>query len=715
MLSRRTVPVALAALLALAALCPAVTTQQWRQESARDFEEGRRTGLALSMRGQLTLGPRLQRFKGVGSQFVWDLAEDRARNLYLAGGDPGVVYRLDKTGKVSEFYRAAETHVRCVAVNREGVVFAGACPTATLYRIAPGKKAEVFAKLPDQYVWAMRFDRKGDLWVATGLKARLLRIDPKGKIEEVLVSKENHFLCLALDRSGDVYVGTEPGGLVYRVKPDGAASVVHDFAEPEVRALELWGGSLYVGTAGEIPLSPSKKPAPKEKATDVAKEGASDESDKGKGGVYRIVLSSLRALRWLGTGKSPVLSLARDPDDGLFVGAGAHGQLFRLGRRRSQTKVLADLPEKQVLSMLRRQGKGLYLGCANPGGLVLVEERFAPEGTYTSKVQDTGSVSRWGRVAWEGFSPQGTEILLATRTGNSKSPDKTWSAWSREYVLPDGDPVESPRARFIQYRARLRTTEPSRTPVLDTVTVSYLPMNRPPRLLSVRVGDETVAGEASDAPSSKSKGRKPRKSPPKSKAKAGRKTTLKISWKAEDPDGDKLLYQVLFRGLGDTVWRPIGDADASTSREWDTLTLPDGRYHIRVIASDAPANPPGTDLRTERTSRPIVVDNTRPRLKDARVKTDVLGRPTLHGLAVDDLGAIVGVSVSVTGTKWIPVMASDRVYDSREERFQIQAPVRKGGPTSILVRIEDAAGNIGAARARFQAPKPKGEGPKTKD
>src|SRR6185295_9422973 len=48
--------------------------------------------------------------------------------------------------------------------------------------------------------------------------------------------------------------------------------------------------------------------------------------------------------------------------------------------------------------------------------------------------------------------------------------------------------------------------------------------------------------------------------------------------------------------------------------DWDTTALPEGKYRVRVEASDELANPPDQSLKHELVSETVLVDNTPPRI-----------------------------------------------------------------------------------------------------
>ena len=79
----------------------------------------------------------------------------------------------------------------------------------------------------------------------------------------------------------------------------------------------------------------------------------------------------------------------------------------------------------------------------------------------------------------------GNQIELSTRSGNTETPDETWSPWSAAYKTPDGSPITSPKARYLQWRAVL--TGKGDGPVLASVTAAYLQRNLRPQVRSITI------------------------------------------------------------------------------------------------------------------------------------------------------------------------------------------------------------------------------------
>ncbi|MFA5779206.1 MAG: DUF2341 domain-containing protein, partial [Elusimicrobiota bacterium] len=123
-------------------------------------------------------------------------------------------------------------------------------------------------------------------------------------------------------------------------------------------------------------------------------------------------------------------------------------------------------------------------GAGGNGGSGIVVVRYLdyyPAGELQSRAIDTGKKgTRWGQVSWGQSVPAGTSIKLKTRTGDTATPDGTWSAWNSSsvptgewYTVATGTPVASPRSRYIQYISSFTTIYSTNTPQLNEVTIQY--------------------------------------------------------------------------------------------------------------------------------------------------------------------------------------------------------------------------------------------------
>ncbi len=168
---------------------------------------------------------------------------------------------------------------------------------------------------------------------------------------------------------------------------------------------------------------------------------------------------------------------------------------------------------------------------------------------------------------------------------------------------------------------------------------------------------------------------------------------MKITYKAKDENNDKLIYQIDFRKIGWTNWIKIKDKIETDSFEWDAKTVEDGRYEIRVTASDERSNTAATKLTGSRISDPVVVDNTGPAIKDSSIKTEDK-TVTLKLKAVDELSAIGKLQYTVdSSADWTGTLPDDLVYDTTEEDFTIVIKDLKAGEHIISVKVADDVNN----------------------
>src|SRR5690606_25045831 len=128
-----------------------------------------------------------------------------------------------------------------------------------------------------------------------------------------------------------------------------------------------------------------------------------------------------------------------------------------------------------------------------------------------------------------------------------------------------------------------------------------------------------------------------------------------------------LAYQL----LGSETWidmlRPQ-ERLTKTSYTWDTSSLPEGRYRVRVAASDELSNPPGSVETYALVSNTLVVDNTAPRFEKLTVAN---GR--LSGAVVDGMGPVARIEVSIAGTdEWLPLSPTDGIFDEAREEFSVE-------------------------------------------
>jgi hypothetical protein len=95
---------------------------------------------------------------------------------------------------------------------------------------------------------------------------------------------------------------------------------------------------------------------------------------------------------------------------------------------------------------------------------------YAASGTYTSKVFDAGAPVSWLTMSWTADSPAGTNIVVSYRTGNTATPDATWTAFAP--VSASGGALAG-SSRYIQYSVQESTTNTAQTPAVKDVVIAF--------------------------------------------------------------------------------------------------------------------------------------------------------------------------------------------------------------------------------------------------
>jgi hypothetical protein len=129
---------------------------------------------------------------------------------------------------------------------------------------------------------------------------------------------------------------------------------------------------------------------------------------------------------------------------------------------------------------------------------------------------------------------------------------------------------------------------------------------------------------------------------------------------------------------------------------WDTTSAPDGPYTVKITASDAASNAPGTALTAERESETFEIDNTAPAVEVTAVRA-AQGRSVVTFTVRDGHSPLDRVEYSLDATRWRVVYPVDGIADSREERFEIT--LESGVALPVMIRAVDELNNVGSAVA----------------
>ncbi|HUW81282.1 MAG TPA: hypothetical protein VMZ31_00640 [Phycisphaerae bacterium] len=696
----------------------AVKTELWVENEPPQLEEGQFENTVSTSLGQVLLDRSAEEvFTGRDDvDYVHALVEGADGALYAGTGPSGLVLKIHD-GSVSELFRVPDrenVNVWSLLWTEAGLLAGVDGPEATIYAIDPAGGAEParWSLAGARYVWAMVQAPDGTAYAATGPEGKLFALQG-GVWQVVHDSEDENLLCLAVGKSGTLYAGSDGRGLVVRIDPvSGKSFVLYDAVEDEIGALLVGAdGSVYAGTASAEQAKPGRSPEPRPGGKPEAPASVSDERSspqaagaastrparpvqmgrppasevpRGKkvsgNAVYRIDASGFvtEVLRE----SMMVLSLVK-ADGQLVVGTGNEGRIYGLRPSQDEVSVLRRLASSHVSSLCLKVDGSIAVGASNPGGVYVMSAGYAPRGTFVSRVLDADRVSRWGQARVWTNRPAGTEVTLALRCGNTAEVvESLWSDWTGELPTADAAAVPLTPARFLQYRLTLTTEDAAVSPVVDKVQIARQADNRPPIVADVRAKPDVKKRPKPAQPAAKQAGD------------ISPQDVWLIEWTATDANGDTLVYDVFFREVDRSGWIRLAEDVAKPPYRWETRSVADGLYQIRVVAKDTPDNPPQTALSAGRVSDTIVVDNSPPEIKDLTTSKVAGGMVHIQADLSDDWTNISRCHYSVdSNEKWTAVLPGDGIFDSQSEQVRFRVGPLDVGDHRLAVRAIDEQDN----------------------
>lgn len=701
----------------------------WRVNTRADVERGDSRGVTIADNGMISLAPSLKEVFDTKQAYIWSTVGDEKGNVYLGTGNEGRVFKVAPDGKGSLLFKSSELSVMALALDDKGNVYAGTSPDGKVYRITPSGEAKVFFEPKSKYIWSLAFDSKGHLLVGTGDKGIIYRVNSDGVGAPFVKTTQTNITVLRTDAAGNVIVGTDPGGLLLRITPEGKAFTLFDSAQKEVRDIAISkNGDIYVlalsdsaaggggNAASPSSLTAMNAPMPMDDGVtvtisdltivDAGNVSSSSMSSSGggqtKSALYKIDSSGVGSTIW-DSKDATAFALSLENDGRLLVGTGLKGRIFSV-KSSENPSLLAQSPEGQTSNFLRI-GNTVYAATSNLGKLFKLEAEASGTGSYTSYVRDAQTASTWGRISWTGEG----SIELQTRSGNTSAPDSTWSDWSKPIANVDGDPITSPSARYIQWRATLKRAG-NVSPRLREVAVSYLPRNSAPRISSLNVlplgtslqpplvppqnegGGDPFGNDDSNISSSM-------QMPPRRIFQRG---AVAIQWKAEDANGDNLEYSVYYKSVFADDFFLLKSGLKDNYFTVEPNALPDGKYVFRVVATDAISNPAGLNLSDEKETEPVDIDNSPPSVTfDAPRITGNSVDLIFH--ASDNVSMIRRAEYQIDGGQWKTVFPVDGIADSKREDFRVSIQLPDAKNHVIALRAFDSGANIGSTQSVVKA------------
>ncbi|MFC1544684.1 hypothetical protein ACFL4X_00815 [Gemmatimonadota bacterium] len=712
----------------------------WKTDSRKDLLAGETEGVSVLADESLSLAPEIKPFAQPKVPHIWAMAADGHGGVYLGTGHEGIVYRVDSAGDTTVVFDALEPEITSLAVTKSGDLFVGASPEGRVYRIPRGSgEAEIYFDPEETYIWKMLAGPGGELYVAVGLKGGVYKVTGNGQAKVVLETEEQHILSLALDHKGNLLAGSAGNALIYQVTPGGEASIVYDSPLNDIRSIvvdndnNLFVAALEIKSGAEQGQNVFSQPNDMDGPADGKKqEQSNQEGQELKRGmimrppavrmapptnseIYYFDQDRFVTRIWRESGDA-IMALGLSPDgQAMFVASKDKRSLYKINKRGELT-LINKFGSGEVTDFLDLGGR-ILICTHSPGRVHVLEPGYMRMGKFTSEVQKAGIPAQWGTLSWLGETPSGTKVSFRTRSGNTDKPDTTWSAWSAPINGTPGETITSPVRRNFQWQVTLETSKPLRTPRLNEVSVSYLRRNRAPMISPVRLMPQGlyIKPSATALEGGGDKQKYPVEvallmessnggtdNPFQGKKEYDRKMRM-AGWNANDANGDRLAYSVYYKGVQENTWRPLAQKTESNAVIFDTESIADGRYLIKVVAFDSLDNAESRAMNAERLSSPFFVDNTAPMVKDLAAKKQADGSVVVSFRVEDVTTRIERVELTLDSEPAKLLAPDDSLLDTQLEGFHITLDKPENGEHTISIMAWDRFYNRTAARISFKS------------
>lgn len=675
-------------------------------------------------------------------RYLVALCEDSKGNIYAGAGGGGKVYKVpagyqpkdaDRTDALPPFVTTGGDYVTALAVDPQDNLYVGTGNEGILYRITPEGKSAVLYDAKENSITALALDRSGNVYAGTGPRGLLYRIAPDGTATVVYDRASSFYTGIRLVNDGTLFATTV--NAAYHIYPSqiNSSQTASSQSDPSHtgRSVPLAGKPMP-----ERSLPPSSVPAlvqPLDNPRDV-----------------------------------DFLTLALLPDNSIAIGTGNIGEIYtsRPNSKENSDNNQGGVGNGPTVSASQGVFESVIHDCkliSRWGTIRTVA--LLPDGTRLRVETRTGNVaepdvtwSRWetpldlGKGDARILSPaarfiQYRLILTASPSGEgvaTGSPGTPTPAL-REVALSYLPRNQAPRVAFLtpQGGERWAKTQNIRwagnDPDNDTLTYELFYSTdgatwQPLSVNSSKPGGATAPGN-SNTPSGPPATRSPQ---PATQAGANtlEETARLLAAQGNVPDAIKnqILESVRQRQQQNRAKSAGGDAivtevesgtdttpsaklaggatsnasggfgQRNSSRAFDTSSLPDGTYWLKVVASDIASNPTDPQV-TQVISEPFMIVNTLPVL--SLVGSPVVtaeGHVIVTGVATQKLISITAVQYRVDGGEWLSATPKDGLFDSTQERFSLTTVPLSAGKHTLEIVAFNAANNRATQKVELTVP-----------
>lgn len=651
----------------LASYLGAVRVKKVEKSSFADFQKGAFAGVSVTNRGRLVLGPQVKTLGGPTAEFYLSLDSAKNGDIYIGTGHKAAVFRVGAGGKIDKIFENEHLDVYALALTADGDVVVGTSPNGKVFRIGKDNKPVELFNPEERFIWDVKEDKEGNIVCAMGNTGALYSIHKNGTTENIFTAEDAHLVSLAVTRDNTILAGSGDRGILYAVK-NRKVRVLYDSPLDEVRGIcEDDEGNIYFAVVKNVASSRSGKELELNLKVKT-KQPEEKKEIKEKSILYRMQPDGTVEQLWSSDSEYIYTACYAPAIRSVVIGTGDSGRVYRVAAD-GTFSLLFESESAQVYKIIPA-GKNLLAISNNAAALLRLEEFQGSSGTYLSDIIDCKQQARFGRITWDAELPRQSGISVFVRAGNSDTPDASWSNWSAPFTDAENSNAGINGYRFLQVKVILNTQNPAESPALGMFRVAYLETNIKPQVKSVKVqrkpAEKTVDGDVVVITPS---------------------PEWQAAWEADDPNVDELSYTLALKRVDGRQWVEVKKDVRGKALTFSGNIYEDGKYILKVTASDGPANPAGIAKTDSLLSPPFVIDTTAPYIRDFLVKGNLI-----TFTAVDDTAGVAEVSFSLDGKEWQPLFPEDQLNDSRLERFSFTLPAGKSGQV-VFIKVADEAEN----------------------
>jgi len=631
-----------------------------------DFISGKLKGTAISKREKLVLGVKIDNISAPEEEYILSADVSPNGDIYVGTGHSGNVYKVGNNGKTEKVFSAKEPDVYAILVSGDKSVYFATSPRGKVYKRDPKGKISEFFNPDEKYIWDLKEDKAGRIICAVGGSGAVYSIDPKGNSKTLFIANDTHILSLYISSDNRIFAGSAPKGMLYEVK-NGKMSILDDTPKSEVRSIcgDKKGNIFYVSSKSEkekiFPVFNDNKKLSSQLDSKVA-------NTKSSAYIYRLSSNGNIDLIWISNRYNfgSIYSIIYDEKNRAVLAGSSKGKLFSIKNLTDFSLVYEG--DSEVLYKLIQQDRKFFMIFNNTPRLAKGSYARKNNGIYISEVFDMNSYSMIGKLYWTcgRDSFKGTTFFI--RSGNTASPDNSWTDWSAPIDGKSGMNMEINGYRFVQIKIALHASELNSSPSVEDFRFYYVQKNIKPIVMNINVDTQY-------------KDKKMKKSDDQV---IKNSSEIKVSWIAHDSNEDNLEYSLYMKKKRGKRWIKLVEKTKKESFKFNKELYEDGVYKIKVVVDDLLSNSPGNYKKEHLISETFTLDSTPPVLSLFKTDGDVV---TFN--VSDNISVISGVFYSSDGKRWDPLFPVDKISDSLSEQYRIKKSTIKNPGGVVFFKVVD--------------------------